>query len=266
MTKAEWLACTDPTPVLELLRGKASERRLRLFNVVCCRRVWDRLVNERSRRAVEIIEQHIEGQATDEQMQSAEAEAEQAYRSLKEQVLASFVGSELAHRASQMPRGLFDLTNRQTALDAHNAADDDPIALTASAVWTATSLAADFVEAGYSLLDSAINTANQASDPAPNPQAEKAAQAGILRDIFGNPLRPIALAPAWRTPTVAGLAQTAYDNRLLPAGTLDTDRLAILADALEEAGCTNADMLNHLRGPGPHVLGCWAVDLILGKE
>jgi hypothetical protein len=52
----------------------------------------------------------------------------------------------------------------------------------------------------------------------------------------------------------------------LPAGQLDPTRLAVLADAVEEAGCTDADLLGHLRGPGPHVRGCWAVDLLLGKE
>ena len=59
--------------------------------------------------------------------------------------------------------------------------------------------------------------------------------------------------------------QAAYEERELPAGTLDLARLAILADALEEAGCTNADILNHCRVPGVHVRGCWAVNLLLGK-
>jgi hypothetical protein len=87
-----------------------------------------------------------------------------------------------------------------------------------------------------------------------------------LRSIFGNPFRPVALDAVWRTATVRGLAQAAYDDRTLPAGTLDPMRLAVLADALEEAGCVNAEILNHLRGPGEHVRGCWAVDLLLGKE
>jgi hypothetical protein len=52
----------------------------------------------------------------------------------------------------------------------------------------------------------------------------------------------------------------------LPAGTLDSARLAVLTDALEEAGCDNADLLAHLHSNGPHVRGCWVVDLILGKE
>jgi hypothetical protein len=65
---------------------------------------------------------------------------------------------------------------------------------------------------------------------------------------------------------VVALAQAAYDNRTLPAGTLDPVRFAVLADALEDAGCDNADILNHLRGPGPHVRGCWVLDLPLGKS
>ena len=62
------------------------------------------------------------------------------------------------------------------------------------------------------------------------------------------------------------LAQAAYDQRELPSGTLDTARFVVLADGLEEVGCADADILGHLRGPGPHVRGCWALDLLLGKQ
>jgi hypothetical protein len=96
-------------------------------------------------------------------------------------------------------------------------------------------------------------------------QAASAAQSHLLRDIAGNPFRPVALSPAWQTPAVLALAQAAYDNRTLPAGPLEPDLLAVLADALEDAGCTDADLLGHLRGPGPHVRGCWAVDTLLNK-
>jgi hypothetical protein len=71
---------------------------------------------------------------------------------------------------------------------------------------------------------------------------------------------------SWNGGTVRHLAQAAYEERSLPSGELDTARLAVLADALEEAGCADAAILSHLRGPGPHVRGCWAVDLLLGKE
>lgn len=112
-------------------------------------------------------------------------------------------------------------------------------------------------------------------------------KAHLLRDIFGNPFQPVKFDSAWRSPTAARIAQSAYENR-------DWDALPILADALEDAGCpaevpcplhpsasfwpadicqhchgrlvlTNP-ILEHLRGPGPHVRGCWALDLVLGKE
>src|SRR5262249_48731329 len=95
---------------------------------------------------------------------------------------------------------------------------------------------------------------------------EDRAQAALGRDIFGNPLRPGAAAPVWRTATVISLAQAAYNERLMPSVHLNPARLAILADALEEAGCTEQAILDHLRSPGPHVRGCWPVDHILGKE
>jgi len=76
----------------------------------------------------------------------------------------------------------------------------------------------------------------------------------------------VSIAPAWLTPTVLSLAQAAYDNRIIPAGMLDNARLIVLADALEDAGCDNADILNHCRHLGEHVRGCWLVDLLLGKQ
>jgi hypothetical protein len=88
----------------------------------------------------------------------------------------------------------------------------------------------------------------------------------LIREVVGNPFRHVVLNPAWRTPTVTALATAAYEERSLPAGTLDADRLAVLADALEDAGCTDERMLVHLREPSPHVRGCWAIDLLLGKE
>jgi hypothetical protein len=92
-----------------------------------------------------------------------------------------------------------------------------------------------------------------------------ATQVALLRDVFGNPFRPATLDPRWRTPDVAALAGPAYEERALPAGTLDPARLAVLADALEDAGCADTDLLDHLRSAGPHVRGCWAVDLLTGR-
>ncbi|VTT98736.1 Uncharacterized protein OS=Sorangium cellulosum (strain So ce56) GN=sce5710 PE=4 SV=1 [Gemmataceae bacterium] len=80
----------------------------------------------------------------------------------------------------------------------------------------------------------------------------------MLRDIFGNPFRPVVFTPEWRTCTAVALAQLMYESR-------DFSPMPILADALQDAGCANDDILNHCRGPGPHVRGCWVVDLVLGK-
>jgi hypothetical protein len=90
-----------------------------------------------------------------------------------------------------------------------------------------------------------------------------AAQCDLLRDIFRSPFRGRVLAPGRLTHSVADLARAAYEQRIGPSGTLDPVRLAILADALEEAGCTEADLVKHLRSSGPHVRGCWALDLCL---
>ena len=92
----------------------------------------------------------------------------------------------------------------------------------------------------------------------------------MLRDIFGNPFHPSPPLPAAilarNDGTIRRLAEGIYEERQMPERTLDTARLAVLADALEEAGCTNADILAHCRQPGEHVRGCWVLDLILGKE
>jgi hypothetical protein len=81
----------------------------------------------------------------------------------------------------------------------------------------------------------------------------------LLRDIFGNPFRPVSFSPAWRTDTAVALARQMYESR-------DFGAMPILADALQDAGCDDADILEHCRGPGPHVRGCWVVDLVLDKE
>jgi hypothetical protein len=70
---------------------------------------------------------------------------------------------------------------------------------------------------------------------------------------------------AWQGGAVRKLAEAVYEERERPSGHLDAARLAVLADMLEEAGCADADLLRHLRGPGPHVRGCWAIDTLLGR-
>jgi hypothetical protein len=99
----------------------------------------------------------------------------------------------------------------------------------------------------------------KAGTPEAISEAEWRAQCDLVRDIFANPFRPVTLHPAWLTPKVKTVAQTIYNNRAF-------ERLPELAGALAEAGCSNPDILSHCCGPGPHVRGCWVVDLVLGKE
>jgi hypothetical protein len=85
-------------------------------------------------------------------------------------------------------------------------------------------------------------------------------QTELLRDIFGNPFRPVGIDPDWRTSTVVALARHMYESR-------DFSAMPILADALQDAGCENEHVLNHCRDPQQvHVRGCWVVDLVLGKD
>jgi hypothetical protein len=88
----------------------------------------------------------------------------------------------------------------------------------------------------------------------------------LARDVFGNPFRPVAMDPAWLTADVVALAQATYDERSPSTGEMDSARLAVLADALEDAGCTNRDVLNYLRASGPHVRGCCVVDALTGRS
>jgi hypothetical protein len=90
-------------------------------------------------------------------------------------------------------------------------------------------------------------------------EAERRAQAHLLREVIGNPFRPVEASPTWLGPEVTALATIIYEERAF-------HQLPALADALEKAGCTELSLLDHCRSAGPHVRGCWAMDLCLGKR
>ncbi|MDY3554234.1 hypothetical protein R5W24_003353 [Gemmata sp. JC717] len=89
--------------------------------------------------------------------------------------------------------------------------------------------------------------------------AEQKAQCDLIRDIFGHPLRPAAISPYWLPPKVGTVAQDIYSEKAF-------DRMPLLADALQDAGCDNDDILNHCRSDGPHARGCWVLDLLTGRK
>ena len=239
MTESEWLKADDTVDMFDHLKRQARSqraslphRRLRLYACACCRRVWHLLGDSRSRTAVEVSERYADGQATRSALAKACRAAGEVLTALKRG------GGRSAYLAAW-------------------------VALWASAdsihdVWGGTSSAAADLAARLGKEAGAGMRSARAS--------ESMRQAELMREVFGNPFRPAALETSWRTADVAALARAAYEERRLPEGALEPARLALLADALEDAGCDNADVLGHLRGPGVHVRGCWTVDLVLGKE
>jgi hypothetical protein len=134
---------------------------------------------------------------------------------------------------------------------------------------SAVALAEQKRAAGWNAARTAAETAGSAQDAAIRAAGSAAFDADLVRDIFGNPFRTPSLdasCRAWNDGILGRLALALYDERHLPRGTLDPLRLAVLADALEEAGCSDPTLLAHCREPGLHVLGCWALDLILGRS
>ncbi len=119
------------------------------------------------------------------------------------------------------------------------------------------------IAARYTLVSSALlgfAAANRAASCRTTGKAtEQAAKATLFRDIFGNPFRPVVLDPSWLTSTAVSLARQMYDSR-------DFSAMPILADALQDSGCEDEAVLSHCRSDGPHVRGCWVVDLVLGKS
>jgi hypothetical protein len=244
MNEAEWLACTDPQKMLDFLRGKVSDRKLRLFACACCRRIWHLLTDKRSRIAVEVTEQHADEVATNEERELAFSHALQAFDdlSLTEDVHGPILGAASATRFAaehEAERAVLSVSESCRTIFAPDFA---------RIRWTS----GDFRRASRSI---------RAADA-----KEQKIQSVLLCELFGNPFRSASVNPAWLTPTVTPLATAAYQKRGLPSGELDLGHLAVLTDALEEAGCDNADILGHLHSPGPHVRGCWVIDQLLGKS
>jgi hypothetical protein len=210
--------------MLEFLRGKVSERKLRLFVCGCCYRLtelWD-ILGEDELVAVEFANLYADGRATREELKLV--------RDDLSYIDDYYGGSEEI---------------RFHALDC----------VTAIPLGDVNGLANRIVE--YFENDHHWTEAELEAEQ----HAERVLQCEILRDLFGSPFRPVGVESSWLTwhdGTVPRLAQATYDERAF-------DRLPVLADTLEEAGCVSVEILAHCRGPGPHVRGCWVVDAILDK-
>ena len=227
MDEAAWLACADLWRMREMMRRFGQDlgtRRSRLLLTACCRQIWHIMTDVRCRHAVETAERFADGQATQEELSTAQSAVRCRNKHMSNRYTAGYLAWKVA--------GLYPDSSHGCSISR----------------WLAVK------HAGGDPKDVASMAAAEGR------------QAVLLRDLAGNLFRPVALDPAWQVPAVLALAQAAYENRQLPAGTLDPDHLAVLADALEESGCDNADILNHCRQPGEHVRGCWVLDLLLDKD
>ena len=199
---------------------RISDREWRLFMTACVRRVMSVFRDERTRGLVDAIEQFADRQITRVQY---------------------------ARRCKRVwrPPNPDDVWPRDGG-----PARERAVACARQALW----YAADRGTCSY-----AHTAAGWARGAVGDGESEERAQAALLLCLFGNPFRPAAFAPGWRTADVLGLARGIYADRAF-------DRLPLLADALMDAGCDSDDLLAHCRDEGPHARGCWVVDLLLGKE
>jgi hypothetical protein len=269
--EAEWLACNEPEKLLGFLVGKTSDRKLRLFAVACCRRIWD-LMPKGSQKAVLAAEKYAEGVIDHEELRRASHRAINAYRNhlrswwrRKDQstamaayaALVMSVGEEkeIASEAARCAAGVYSAVEieRGGAGGKVGVMGTGEGGLQLSYRRKADGKKAKEKERQW---ESRLRQGNEDAW-----WTERSEQTELIRCLFGNPFRSPFLDNAWLTwngGTIPKLAQVIYDNRRFA-------ELPILADALEEAGCDNADVLSHCRSEGPHVRGCWVVDLLLGK-
>jgi hypothetical protein len=234
MNMYQWIGFDNPLYLLvHLLEGPVSERKLRLFVVACCRRIEHLMEDSGDQHAVEVAEAFADRRATQRELNAARA-----------------AGWWARHFPGPVPPVPFRFTDDQSQTIAWNVGKAVVIC------------ADDGTERRWH--EGTVSAGNAAAKAAGRKWietwfVERSRQADLLRCIFGNPFQPTVPDPAWRTPSVMAVAQVIYDERRF-------GDLPILGDALEEAGCTNREILDHCRTKGEHARGCWVVDCLLGRS
>jgi hypothetical protein len=232
MTEAEWLASADPTPMIRFVEGTAGDRKRRLYAVACCRHLQQHglLAEPLYQEALLTAERFADGTATVRKLKEARDTIEGAHP------------------------GQFEPTTRGYAAWAlrQSLATRDHVAGFWASEACCNALAAR--ARGDRAWDQEVHEAMLAAAT-----VARRSLAALVRCVHGNPFRPVAIVPAWRTSAVLALSTQMYETR-------DFSPMPVLADALQDAGCENADILNHCRSDDLHVRGCWVVDLLLGKE
>lgn len=249
MTEAEWLSYDYWRPMLDVLSVRITQRKGLLYVATGLRSIWNLLYCESSRQAVASAERLADGEATDDEIRNAAWSAE---------VPTFGFDFEPQFIRKHMADGNYDPGVRR---------------LLEMGVYTEADIAGDSPLGDDQVVRRLSNAAHIAyhsfgciredgfSDHILEHMSALTEWPGgwLVRDIFGNPFRPVAFSPGWRTAAAVALAESMYQAR-------DFAAMPILADALQDAGCENEDILSHCRGPGPHVRGCWVVDLVTGRE
>lgn len=242
MTEPEWLFSEDPALMVNFLRGKTSDRKMRLFACACCRTVWPS-IPAAFQEAIRAAEEYADGCATRLEYGRAVSAAHRVRQKSNALERAAYD----AARSGGDPAFVAESIARVVAYAA--APDPSPVArvtiVDGQPMWEEIPPNADRLRWKASFASHLLR------------------ETSLLRDIIG-PLifRPIDLQGGvlkWNDGTVVNLAQDIYREGAI-------DRLPILADALEEAGCNEAEIISHCREPRQHVRGCWLIDLLLGKE
>ena len=258
MTENEWLTSANIAALLAYIAPKASDRKQRLYLCGGCRQISHLFFDSASHDAIEIGERYADGLATEEERQHAAYCAEcptfglaldMRWRavSTRESIADDSIFPDQQCYIPSDVRKLVEMgALPQEVLHGGEGYVDERVAdrlRTAAVRAEATVRGQPFFDEWFFLQTEIVDWPG----------------ADLVRCIFGNPFRTAPANPAWLTATVTNLASVIYTDRAF-------DRLPILADALEEAGCRDADVLEHCRKPGVHARGCWVVDRILDRE
>ena len=224
MREKTWLACKDPEPMIAFLGARVSDRKLRLFALACVRRAWHFVTDKRIPKLVALLEDVADGRVKSRQREGARNRS-YAVASSNLDDMQQCIGYDL-----------------WTAFEKDQGRENNDLG--------------ECVAAAFGYFAQGKNGPTRKFNA--GKKAERQQQPALLREVVGDPYRPVTFDPKWRTDTARALARQMYDSQEFGAA-------PILADALQDAGCECEPLLNHLRdATAAHVRGCWAVDLVLG--
>lgn len=246
MTEAEWPTCTDVWKLSHFLHGKVKDRQWRLFAHNCCSRLSHLLTEEPFHSAIQAIELRAEGRYSDAELTDLHA----SVRRKVEEIESTLYGDD----------GMLSMNDLASAWNAISMATSPVFDRKDLGGGAGTSTVGSLIHYGSMAIVAPIWQETQDRKKTDEAElAERLFQARVIKDIVYNPFRTVPFDSSWRTESVVGLARGIYDDRAF-------DRLPVLADALEDAGCDDAEVLGHCRGDGFHVRGCWLIDTALGKS